>query len=901
MSSYVRCMRWLALGAASSLISSGFGQATPAEILQDVRFRNIGPALMTGRIADIDVDPKNVAVIYIATASGGVWKSTSGGIQWNPIFDDQPVASIGDVTVSLADSNVVWVGSGESNNRNSSAWGNGVYLSKDAGKTWANMGLAETQQIARIVTHPKDPNIAWVAAVGPLWSAGEHRGVYMTTDGGKTWVKTLYTDENTGATDLIIDEKNPNVLYAAMYERRRFPWTFRSGGPNGGIFKSTDGGKKWTKLAGGLPTGLTGKIGLTIYPKNTNILYAMVEAEKGTKPEEDKNGIYRTEDAGKTWKKMGNHGTRPFYYNEILVDPNDDTRVYSVSTNMMLSTDKGATWRSMPNQIHVDYHAIWVDKNNSDHIICGQDGGAAVSYDKGVTWDHWSNICVAQFYAVGLDNATPYWIYGGLQDNGSWGAPSISRMREGIPNWEWIRTGGGDGFHVQADPEDNETIYSESQGGAISRFNKRTGETRFIQPRAPEGERYRFNWSSPIVMSPHNAKTIWFGGNRLFKTVNRGDNWAVVSPDLTTNNPDKQKRMEGLTPENTGAENHCTIITISESPMKAGVVWVGTDDGLVHVSQNDGKDWTNVSDAANSAGVPKNTWVSRVSASKYKLERCYASFDGHRWGDMKSYVLMTDDFGATWKNITGNIPAESVYVVKEDPWTEDTLYAGTEMGLYVSFDRGGSWTKWTAGFPTVAVHDLEIQRTAKEIVLATHGRGMWIAPLEGISMLNAEARAKNVALADPVTAYQWVGSSSGGYGDGQGNYFGANPPQGARICYYLGAEAKDLKIEILNADGSVAASITSPPTGKGAHVVYWNMRGSAPQGPPNPAGGGGGQGRRFGGGLVAPGTYGIRVTVGTDVITKTVRIKSDPRVGDDATRNPVEFKDEDDDDDGGGA
>ncbi len=843
-----------------------FSQAGPTEIVQNIKFRNIGPALMAGRMADIDVDRKNPAVIYIASASGGVWKSTSGGLLWTPIFDDQDSASIGDVTISLADSNTVWVGAGESNNRNSSAWGRGVYKSTDAGATWQNMGLRDTQQIARIVTHPKDVNTAWVAAVGPLWNASDQRGVFMTTDGGKTWTKTLYVDENTGATDIVIDEKNPNVLYAAMYERRRYPWTFKSGGPNGGIFKSTDGGRKWTKLTGGLPSP-TGKIGLTIYQKNPNILYAIVETDApppGSKPEDNKNGIYRTEDGGKTWKRMGTHSSRPFYYHEILVDPNDDARVYSVSTNLMLSTDKGATWRAMRNQIHVDYHLVWVDPANSDHIIVGNDGGIGITYDRGETWRHCSNMCCTQFYAIGLDNAVPYWVYGGLQDNGSWGAPTVSRMRQGIANWEWINTNGGDGFHCQADPEDNETVYSESQGGGLSRFNKRTGESRFIRPRAPEGERYRFNWSTPILISPHNAKTLWMGGNKLFKSLNRGDTWQAVSPDLTTNDPEKQKPMQGMSPENTGAETHCTIITISESPMKAGVVWVGTDDGLVQVTENDGRDWTNVSDKAAAAGVPKNSWVSRVTASKYKLERCYATFDGHRSGDMKPYVLMTDDMGKTWTNITANLPEESVYVIKEDPSVEDTLYAGTEFGLYVSFDRGKSWTRWKSNLPTVAVHDIAIQPRDKEIVLATHGRGIWIAPLEGLMMLDADTRSKPYALADPVTAYEWVMSSSGGYGDGQGGYFGQNPPAGARITYYLGSDAKDVKVEILSADGSVVASVASPPSSKGVQTVYWNLRGA------------GGEGRR--GGLAPTGTYGVRLTVDGKSVTKALNVKPDPAV-----------------------
>ncbi len=423
------------LFAVIGFVSSAFSQPKPADILSGIRFRSIGPATMSGRISDIECDPKSRWTVYIATASGGVFKSTGGGTEWKPIFDGQPSSSIGDVEVSEADSNIVWVGTGEHSNRNSVAWGDGMYKSTDAGATWTKVGLEKTEQIARIITHPTNKDICWVAAIGPLWSIGEDRGVYMTTDGGKTWTKTLYVDENTGAADLAIDSKNPNVLYAGMYERRRFPWTFRSGGTKGGIFKSTDGGKNWKKLEGGLPTGMVGKIGLSVFPKNPNIVYAIVEAERGSTPEQDKNGIYRSDDAGKTWKRMGTHSSRPFYYHEIMVDPNDDTLVYSMSTNMMRSNDSGKTWRAMQNAIHVDYHAIWIDPSDSNVIWVGNDGGAAVTYDKGATWKHAAQIVGAQFYAIGYDMAVPYWVYGGLQDNQSWGAPTVSKYREGIPNW----------------------------------------------------------------------------------------------------------------------------------------------------------------------------------------------------------------------------------------------------------------------------------------------------------------------------------------------------------------------------------------------------------------------------------------------------------------------------------
>lgn len=849
----------VAVSATLFCASVGFAQPTNEEILSRIPFRSIGPAVMSGRIANMDVDPKNKSVIYIASASGGVWKSTSGGVNWRPIFDTMDSASIGDVKVSRADSNIVWVGAGESNNRNSSAWGFGMYKSTDAGETWKKVGLEETQQIARIVTHPKDPKKIWAAVIGPLWGASEHRGVYMTEDGGETWKKVLYVDEKTGAIDIVIDPKNPNILFAGMYERMRFPWTFYSGGPNGGVFRSKDGGKTWTKLTKGLPTGSTGRIGLTIYPKNPKIVYAIIEAERGTQPEQNQNGVYRSDDGGDSWKKMGTHTTRPFYYHEIMVDPNDDTHLYSLSTQLMESTDSGLTWRPVRISIHVDFHAIWIDPDNSQHFWVGNDGGAAETWDGGRTW-RWANgIVVAQFYAIGFDMANPYHVYGGLQDNGSWGGPSRTRVQRGIGNFHWYRVAGGDGFHVQVDPVENTTVYAESQGGAIVRFDKKTGQSRSIRPRPPQGETYRFNWSSPIVLSPHNPRTVWFGGNKLFKSVDRGDNWQVVSPDLTTNDPKKQEPMGGLTPERTGAETHCTIITISESPVRPDVVWVGTDDGLVHVTKNGGVEWTSVT--ANLVDVPANTWCSRVEASRYSLERCYATFDGHRSNDMKPYVLMTDDFGKTWKNITNNLPANgSVYVIKEDPMNPDLLYVGTEFGLFVSFNRGETWTQWKTNFPTVAVHDLAIHPREREIVVGTHGRGIYIAPVEALQQLNDNVRLGDFKIFDPIDAYLWYRDTSGSYGDGEGFFYGQNPPAGARIAYYLRNDVEDIKLEVLSASGEVRYTFANPPKQKGVHVVYWPMTPQA------------GQGQR----PLSAGSYGIRLTLGGNNQTAVLNVKNDP-------------------------
>lgn len=876
-------MRFLKALAVAS-VSASFvvaGAQSAVDVVKALRFRNVGPAVMSGRISDIDCDPKKTSTVYIATASGGVWKSTSDGTVWEPIFDEMPVASIGAVHVSRADSNVVWVGSGESNNRNSVAWGNGVYLSTDAGKTFKPAGLVETQQIARIVSDPKDPKRAWVAAMGGLWSANQERGIYMTEDMGATWQKVLYIDENTGCTEIVMDPKNNKVLYAGMYERRRWPWTFKSGGKTGGVFKSTDGGKKWSKLGGGLPSDVTGKIGLAVYAKDPNIVYAQVEST----PELD--GTYKSTDGGRTWKKQGRYSSRPFYYYELAIDPNNPDHLLATDTNIKETLDGGKTWRNKRMPIHVDYHAIWWSATDSGHIWVGEDGGAAVSRD-GDGWRWAGALPVSQFYGIDADMAMPYHVYGGLQDNGSWGAPSQSRLGRGIGNWEWYRLGGGDGFHVQVDPTDNVTVYSESQGGAIGRRNTLTGESRSIRPRAPQGETYRFNWSSPIVLSPHNSSTIWFGGNKLFKSVDKGDSWRVASPDLTTNDPEKNKGMEGLTPENTGAERHCTIITISESPRTAGVVWVGTDDGLVQISEDDGYNWTNVT--ANVSGVPKNTWVSRVEASHFKLERAYATFDGHRTGDYRTYVYATEDFGKTWTNITSNLPPnESAYVIKEDPTNENLLYVGTEFGLYVSIDRGKTWTRWSTGLPTVAVHDLKIHPREHDIIIGTHGRGIWIAPVEPLQQATAAMMDKDIELINPVRAVRWASDQSGGYGDGEGWFYGQNPPVGARLAYWLKADAKEIAVDILNAAGEVVGRIQNPDKSRGVNIVYWNYR----------SGGGGGRGGGRGqfGQASSAGSYAVRVTADGKTVTKPFEVIADPILG---GRSAGEGFFEEEEDEGGG-
>lgn len=873
------------------------GSAGP-DLTGHLKWRSIGPANMVGRISDFEALEADFTQVLLGTASGGVFKSVNAGTTWEPIFDRYGSASIGDVAFFQKDPDIIWVGTGEECVRNSVAWGDGVYKSTDGGKSFTRMGLESTQTIARVLTHPTDPDTVYVAASGHPWGYTGDRGLFKTTDGGATWVKLaggLPNDGKTGAIDLIMHPADPDTLFVAMWQRVRQPWRFDSGGPNGGIFKTTDGGATWTKLAQGLPTGEVGRIGLAISRSNPKVLMAIVEhgfqpaarlgAEQKPNPEYDDmaklgTGIYRSEDGGATWKYVSRQNNRPFYYSHIYINPLEDKWVYWLATNMSFSADGGKTWTQVGG-LHPDFHAMWLDPSNKNRFYVGQDGGASLSHDHGKTWIFFDNLTAAQFYAVSADMRDPYYVYGGLQDNGSWGGPSMHREGQLLTDF-WYNIGGGDGFHTQNDPLDWRTVYVESQGGAIQRVNVETRESRQIRPttanilnykeffppappdkkapaakpaakpeaaapagpptgRSPQDRGpFRFNWSTPIVLSPHNPHTIYFGGNHLFRSIDRGDHWMIVSPDLTTNDKKKlpsmyggtDKPTGGITSDVTGAETYCTIITVSESPKVPGLIWVGTDDGNVQVTRNGGATWANVRPAIK--GVPAGTWCSRVEASRFDEGTCYATFDGHRSDDFRVYVFKTTDFGKTWTAASSGIPdGEPVYVIREDPGNKNLLFLGTEFGVYFSRDGGANWSDLGLNLPTVAVHDLLIHPRDNDLIAATHGRGLWI--LDDITALR---KATDTVVGQDAHLFEagkpgtrWLRVQRGGYGRGDLFFKGENPPDGALLHYFLkAAPAAPATLEISDPTGTAKTTYILDDARAGINRLAWDLRFDPPAG-----------------------------------------------------------------------
>ncbi len=818
-----------------------FAQMDDSGIAKAFKWRNIGPANMSGRISDIEALDEDFTTVLVGSASGGVWKSINAGITWKPIFDTYGAASIGDVAFYQANPEIIWVGTGEKNPRNSIAWGDGIYKSVDGGKTFTHMGLKDTHSIAKIITHPSNPDIVYAAAAGHLWGYSGDRGLFKTTDGGETWTKLtngLPDDGKTGAIDLIMDPTDENVLYVGFWQRLRRPYRFDSGGPSGGIFKTNDGGASWTELTNGLPEGDTGKIGLAICRTKPNVLMAFVEhgfqpdehLEDGSENPDYKNmtklgtGIYRSEDAGETWQYMNRYNNRPFYYSHIYINPLNDQIVYIVTGSYHISYDGGKTLERQNTGVHGDYHALWSDPNNKDRYYLGNDGGAALTHDHGENYLFYDNLPISQFYAVGADMREPYHVYGGLQDNGSWGGPSMSRDSAGILTDHWFKIGGGDGFYTVVDPTDWRTVYAESQQGNIFRINVESRESQYIKPNKEniinyddyvseeilkmqeeagwgEDNPFRFNWSSPIFISPHNAETVLFGGNVLFKTTDRGSSWEIISPDLSTNDPEKIDRdTGGLTPDVTGAENHCTIVTIAESPLVPGIIWAGTDDGNVQVTRNGGKTWTNV--RPNIPDVPEGIWVSRVEASRFDTGTCYVTFDGHRSDNFEPWVFKTTDFGKTWTSLRSNLPDGQVaYVIREDHKNKYLLFLGTEFGLFLSRDGGGSWERFMNNLPTVAVHDLMIHPIQNDIIIGTHGRGIWICDdITPLQSMTDKIKASEAYLFDQRIATQWNEISRGG-SRGQFLFRGENPPRGAMISYYLEEADEGAKLIISDWDG----------------------------------------------------------------------------------------------------
>jgi photosystem II stability/assembly factor-like uncharacterized protein len=837
-----------------------------------LRARPIGPATMSGRIAAIDAVPENPLTVYVGSAGGGVWRSRDGGIAFEPVFDKY-TQSIGAIRVDPSHPKTVWVGTGETWVRNTVSVGTGVYRSLDGGDTWDFMGLEHSERIARIAVNPEDGKVVYVCALGPLWSTGGERGVYKTTDGGKTWTRALSVDDRTGCADLTMDPQDPRILYAGMWQVRRWPWTFTSGGPGSGLYRSTDGGTTWTRLTKGLPEGELGRIGVAVAPSRPSVVYAVVEAKE--------SGLYRSDDLGETWQKVNTSGNiqgRPFYFGQIIVDPTDFNRVYKPGLNLTVSTDGGKTFtnpfiaNAMGGGPHSDHHALWIDPRNPHALIIGTDGGVYFSYDRGNTWRLSKAIPVSQFYVVSYDMDVPYNVYGGLQDNGTWMGPS--RSPGGIEPGDWANLFGGDGFHAYVDTKDPDYVYVEYQGGNLNRYRKSTGETKGIRPYAAEGEpKLRFNWNTPLHVSPTVPGTLYLGAQYLYRTRDRGDTWDRISPDLTTNDPEKQKQAQsgGLTIDNSTAENHTTIYTISESPKDPQVIWVGTDDGNLQVTRNGGGAWSNV--ASRVADLPRATWVSHVEASRFDAATVYATFDGHETGDMATYAYRSRDYGATWERL-GSAGLEGyAHVIIEDLENRDLLFLGTEMGLFISIDGGATWARYETDFPKVAVRDLAIHPREQDLLIATHGRGIWILDdITPLRALTAAALDSELVILPTRPAVMTAGSGVQAF-PGNDEFVGQNPPEAASIVYYQSRRHVfgDMRVEILDANGGV---LTTLPAGKlrGMNRVDWPMRLPMPKMPAATT-----LAPVFQGPLVEEGTYKYRIVKGPKTYEGAVTLVPDPR------------------------
>ncbi len=845
--------------------------------------RNIGSATMSGRIAALDaVHEGQRLTIYIGAASGGVWKSQNGGTTYKPVFDKQPVQSIGAVTIDPKNPKVVWVGTGEAWTRNSASIGDGIYKSTDGGENWTNMGLKESERIAKILVDPNDSNTVYVCVPGKLWSDSDERGVYKTTDGGKTWNKILKgANLSTGCSMLSMDRSNPKTLYAGIWDFRRKGWTFRSGGdgpnaPSGsGLFKTTDGGATWNEIstATGLPTKPWGRVVVTVAPSNPNVVYAFIEAEP------PKNGLYRSDDGGKSWQARDRSQAmiwRPFYFANLIVDPKNENKIYKPDGPLIASNDGGKSFSNIAGGAHGDFHDVWIDPTNTDHLITGDDGGVWYSYDAGNRWWKGENLPISQFYRVSVDMDMPYHVYGGLQDNSSW--VGDSQYPGGITNDRWENMFGGDGFWMFVDTSDPDYIYAESQGGEIGRINRKTHEARNLKPlpRYQEGKQ-RFNWNSPIHMSPTQKGVIYIGSQFLNRSGDHGETWERISPDLTTNDPEKQKQEQsgGVTVDNSSAEMHTTIFAIAESPKNASVIWAGTDDGNLQITRDGGKSWTNV--VANVPGLPKNAWVSYIDAGHFDEGTAYATFDLHTFGDMHPYAYKTTDFGKSWTSlIAPDAPVRGyAHVIREDPVNATLLFLGTEFGLWVSLDGGKQWAQYKGGdLPSVAVRDLAVHPRDNDLVIATHGRGIWIVDdITPLRALTPDTLTKEAVFLQVTPAVERV-PAQGGWVNGDAKYVGPNSASDAVITYYQKKRHifGDLTMEVFGPDGQ---SLGTVPTSKrrGLSRVTWSMRLKPPRVPTAAS-------ALFGaafGPRVLPGTYTVKLTKDKNVYTTQLKVISDPR------------------------
>ncbi len=889
--------RAVVAAAVIVILSAGYAQQAPerftGDLLKNFTYRALGPYRAGSWVTSFAVPDApardHLYTLYVGTRNGGVWKTVNNGTTFEPIFDGQPKLSIGDVAVAPSDSNIVWVGTGEAYCARSSNSGDGVWKSGDAGKTWTHMGLGDSHHIARILIHPTNPDVAYVAAMGHLFSPNVERGLFKTTDGGKSWQKVLYVNDKIGAVDLVMVQSAPDVLYAAMYDKVRLPWHYELGGPESAIYKTTDAGKTWARLGGGLPTGRIGRIGLDVYQKEPNILYAVVEngnrrPATAQEAEQDKrrgvapaprtvgNEVYRTDDGGKSWRKV-NAGYEaalnkaPYSFNQLRLDQNDTETVYITGQSLASTNDGGKTWKGlgwpsdgvMPRAFG-DWRVMWVDPLDSNRLIFGSDGGVNISYDRGKTSHHAYNLPLTEFYAVGVDMEDPYNIYGGLQDHDSWKGPSNGWAGE-ITLTDWVTVGGGDGMYNCVDPTDSRWLYNNREMGTMWRLDQKTGVQTSIMPQRPAGAPpLRFNWTPPIALSPHNPAIVYTGAQVVFRSLDRGDHWQEASPDLTTNDDAKQ--------HGEGFISYCTLTTLAESPVAPGVIWTGADDGKVQVTRDGGATWSDRTAKLAAAGGPANFWVSRVLPSPHAAGTAFVAKTGWRLDDYRTSIHKTTDFGETWTSIAGDLPAgKPVNVVVQDRKNPDLLFAGTEWGLYVSFDGGKKWWPFMANMPSVKVTDVVIHPRENDLVVATYGRGVYVTDITPLQEMTAAVLDEDVHLFDVEPKTQRVTGGIGNYQLlGDSHLFTPNEPNAVVVNYYLKAKAVGtVKVTVADPYGAVLAELTGKGEA-GLNTVSWGMRAQRPGQQP-------GRFRGMGGGLVAPGEYVITLDAGGKTLAKKTRIR----------------------------